>query len=264
MSSQSAGQCGPWKRGKKFPSLGEGNGNPLQYSCLENPIDGGVRLATVHGVAKSRTWLSHFTSLHFISLGKKAGRHPRGKALKENQHKVGAEKDTRSIRKAWWHLSRASILLASFTPPPAHVQKANTWNSKPMRGQALGAGDRQGGLACCGPRGRKESDMTERRNSTELRSQNASWSKINEEIHDLILQHCNDDAKTELWPPELYLWKIEKENQETPYVSLTSALIKAAMIHISFSWVLNTLDKCPFNIIHWMIFKHKVSPSSLF
>ena len=36
-------------------SLGEGNGNPLQYSCLENPMDGGAWRATVHGVAKSRT-----------------------------------------------------------------------------------------------------------------------------------------------------------------------------------------------------------------
>ena len=34
-------------------SPGEGNGNPLQYSCLENPMDGGVWHATVHGVAKS-------------------------------------------------------------------------------------------------------------------------------------------------------------------------------------------------------------------
>ena len=42
---------------------GEGNGNPLQYSCLENPMDGGAWLATVHGVAKSRTRLSDFTSL---------------------------------------------------------------------------------------------------------------------------------------------------------------------------------------------------------
>ena len=33
-------------------SPGEGNGNPLQYSCLENPMDQGVRWATVHGVAK--------------------------------------------------------------------------------------------------------------------------------------------------------------------------------------------------------------------
>ena len=42
---------------------GEGNGNPLQYSCLENPVDGGAWLATVHGVAKSRTRLSDFTTL---------------------------------------------------------------------------------------------------------------------------------------------------------------------------------------------------------
>ena len=43
-------------------STGEGNGNPLQYSCLENPMDRGVLWATVHEVAKSRTRLSNFTS----------------------------------------------------------------------------------------------------------------------------------------------------------------------------------------------------------
>ena len=42
-------------------SSGEGNGNPLQYSCLENPMDRGAWWATVHGVAKSRTQLSDFT-----------------------------------------------------------------------------------------------------------------------------------------------------------------------------------------------------------
>ena len=40
---------------------GEGNGNPLQYSCLENPMDGGSWWAAVHGVPKSRTRLSDFT-----------------------------------------------------------------------------------------------------------------------------------------------------------------------------------------------------------
>ena len=45
----------------KDRGLGEGNGNPLQYSCLENPMDGGAWQATVHGVAKSRTRLSDFT-----------------------------------------------------------------------------------------------------------------------------------------------------------------------------------------------------------
>ena len=42
-------------------SPGKGNGNPLQYSCLENPMDGGTWWATVHGVAKSWTRLSDFT-----------------------------------------------------------------------------------------------------------------------------------------------------------------------------------------------------------
>ena len=48
---------------------GEGNGNPLQYSCLENLMDGGAWWAAVHGVVKSRTRLSDFTltfSLSFI------------------------------------------------------------------------------------------------------------------------------------------------------------------------------------------------------
>ena len=47
-------------------SPGEGNGNPLQYSCLENPMDGGAWWAAVHGVARSRTRLSDTThSKHF-------------------------------------------------------------------------------------------------------------------------------------------------------------------------------------------------------
>ena len=51
-------------------SPGEGNGNPLQYSCLENPMDGGAWQSTVHGVSKSQTWLSDFTftSCHRASL----------------------------------------------------------------------------------------------------------------------------------------------------------------------------------------------------
>ena len=40
--------------------FGEGDGTPLQYSCLENPMDGGAWWAAVHGVAKSRTRLSYF------------------------------------------------------------------------------------------------------------------------------------------------------------------------------------------------------------
>ena len=47
-------------------SPGEGNGNPLQYSCLENLMGGGAWWATVHGVAKSRTRLSDFTFLSYV------------------------------------------------------------------------------------------------------------------------------------------------------------------------------------------------------
>ena len=50
----------PTKKGAQR-NIGEGNGNPLQYSCLENPMDGGAWWATVHRVAKSGTWLSNFT-----------------------------------------------------------------------------------------------------------------------------------------------------------------------------------------------------------
>ena len=55
-----------------FPGLGrspgEGNGNPLQYSCLENPMDRGAWQATVHGVTKSQTRLSDFTHTYIYLL----------------------------------------------------------------------------------------------------------------------------------------------------------------------------------------------------
>ena len=54
----------------------EGNGAPLQYSCLENPMGGGAWWATVHGVAKSQTRLSDFTfTFHFHALEKEMATH---------------------------------------------------------------------------------------------------------------------------------------------------------------------------------------------
>ena len=50
-------------------SLGEGNGNPLRYCCLGNPMDTGAWWATVHGVAKSQTGLSDFTFTFTFILG---------------------------------------------------------------------------------------------------------------------------------------------------------------------------------------------------
>ena len=46
-------------------STREGKGTPLQYSCLENPMDGGARWAAVLGIAKSQTRLSDFTFMHW-------------------------------------------------------------------------------------------------------------------------------------------------------------------------------------------------------
>ena len=57
-------------------SNGEGNGTPLQYSCLENPMDGGAWWAAVHGVAKGRTRLSDFPfTFPFHALEKEMATH---------------------------------------------------------------------------------------------------------------------------------------------------------------------------------------------
>ena len=59
-------------------STREGDGTPLQYSCLENPMDGGAWWAAVHGVAKSRTRLNDFTvTFHFHALEKEMATHSR-------------------------------------------------------------------------------------------------------------------------------------------------------------------------------------------
>ena len=65
--------CSPWGRWgsdmtewlhfhSSLSCIGEGNGNPLQYSCLENPRDGGAWWAAVYGVAQSQTWLKRLSS----------------------------------------------------------------------------------------------------------------------------------------------------------------------------------------------------------
>ena len=56
--------------------IGLPNGTPLQYSCLESPMDGGAWSAAVHGVTKSRTQLSDFTfTFHFHALEKEMATH---------------------------------------------------------------------------------------------------------------------------------------------------------------------------------------------
>ena len=65
----------PMDRGSQ-QAIGEGNGTPFQYSCLENPMDGGAQQAAVHGVTEGRTRLSGFTfTFHFHALEKEMATH---------------------------------------------------------------------------------------------------------------------------------------------------------------------------------------------
>ena len=65
-----------WLLGPRGLSFGEGNGTPLQYSCLENPMDRGAWWAIVHGVTKSRRRWSNFTlTFHFPALEKEMATH---------------------------------------------------------------------------------------------------------------------------------------------------------------------------------------------
>ena len=81
---------------------GEGNGTPLQHSCLENPMDRGAWWVAVHGVAKSWTQLSDFTfTFHFHALEKEMATHSSvlawripgvgepGELLSMGSHRVG-------------------------------------------------------------------------------------------------------------------------------------------------------------------------------
>ena len=69
-------QQSPSKLMKLAYFCGEGNGTPLQFSCLENPMDGGAWWAAVHGVAKSWTRLSNFAfPFHFHALEKEMATH---------------------------------------------------------------------------------------------------------------------------------------------------------------------------------------------
>ena len=70
--SQTSSLQFPWL----YHIIGEGDVTPLQYSCLENPMDRGALWAAVHGVAKSRTRLSNFSStFHFYALEKEMATH---------------------------------------------------------------------------------------------------------------------------------------------------------------------------------------------
>ena len=74
--TQSIGHLHPFHYKSSMIDYGEGNGTPLQYSCLENPMNGGAWKAAVHGVAEGQTRLSDFTfTFHFPALEKEMATH---------------------------------------------------------------------------------------------------------------------------------------------------------------------------------------------
>ena len=104
---------------------GEGNGNPLQYSCLENPMDGGAWEAAVHGMEKSQIWLSDFTfTFHFYALEKEMATHSSvvawripgteepGGLLSMGSHSVG--RDCRELAAAAAAVGEKKIWSSSF------------------------------------------------------------------------------------------------------------------------------------------------------
>ena len=128
---------------------GEGNGNPLQYSCLENPRDGGAWRAAIYGVSQSRTRLMRLSSSSSSWL---TGKVP--DAGKDWRQKKRASED----EMPGWH----------------HQSKGHELGQTPRNGEG------QGDLPCCSPWGHKESDMTEWLNNNnnkirEIQQQEVAW-----------------------------------------------------------------------------------------
>ena len=113
-------------------SLGEGDGTPLQYSCLENPMDWGAWKAAVHGVAEGRTRLSDFTfTFHFHSLEKEMATHSSvlawripgtgdpGGLLSLGSHRVGHD---------WSDLAAAATIYALFIYLSVFYCEKHAWH----------------------------------------------------------------------------------------------------------------------------------------
>ena len=111
---------------------GGGNGTPLQYSCLANPMDGGAWWAAVHGVSKSQTQLNDFTfTFHFHALEKEIATHSSVLAWRiPGTGKPGGLPSMGSHRVGhnWSHLAAAAAYLFFQTP---HIY-VNIWYLFPL------------------------------------------------------------------------------------------------------------------------------------
>ena len=164
----------------------EGNGTQLQYSCLENPMDGGAWWAAVHAVAKSWTRLSDVTfTSHFHALEKEMTTHSSvlgwripgtgepGGLPSMGSHRVGHD---------WSDLAVAAGRDWGQKEKGTTEDDMVGWHHR-LNGHEFkwtpGVSDGHGGLACCDSWGRKESDTTEWLNWTELEKKLISeWSQF--------------------------------------------------------------------------------------
>ena len=142
-------------------SPGEGNGNPLQYSCLENPMDRGAWQVTVHAVMKSRTRLSDFIfTFQFHALEKEMATHSSvlawripGTGEPSELPSMGSHR----VRHNWSDLAAAAGV-AYYRHIPVNPNWGRKWQPTPvfLPGESQG----QRSLVGYSPWGRKKLDMT--------------------------------------------------------------------------------------------------------
>ena len=171
----------------KFP--GGGNGNPLQYSCLENPKDKGAWYAIAHRVAKSRTWLKRPSThakliliINFLNNYKKCAfsyclrtaRRSNQSILKEINPEYPME-DLMLKPQYFGYLMRAKSQLTGKDPAAGKdwgqeeeeeaaghkMVRQHHWLNGHEFEQTPGDTEGQGSLVCCSPRGHKELDTTQ-------------------------------------------------------------------------------------------------------
>ena len=127
-------------------SSGGGNGNPLQYSCLEDSMHRGAWRAAVHGVAKSWTWLSEFHFLHLTHIKSYSTVLWRCTRPRTNTHKRcpfhyrGLECQSRKSRNIWsnrqiwpwnaeWSRAKTNRILPRCCLVQQHKRRLYTWTS---------------------------------------------------------------------------------------------------------------------------------------